>query len=304
MTAFWVWAAFALAMALVLTIRHYRREIDDFSRELSGTLDDMLAGRAVEFQVAEESLRGKLHVKLKRLYEILLERTERSQKDREQMQSLVSDISHQVRTPVANLQLYHQILSERSLSGEQRREFLGRCSAQVDKLDFLMQSLVKLSRLENGILTFSPERVPVQELLAQGLGQVMMEAQRKRLTLTVDCPEEIWAVCDRKWTGEALFNLLDNAVKYTPEEGHITVSAAAYTFYTVVSIQDDGPGIPEAEQPLIFGRFYRSETAKDKEGVGIGLFLSRKIVSEQGGYLLVKSEPGSGARFMVHLKRQ
>lgn len=271
---------------------------------LSTALDDMLSDKAPQFEENKETLISKLNLKLRRLYDILQGKTEESLHDKEKMQSLISDISHQVKTPVANLKMYNEILSERKLTGDKQKEFLNLSRMQINKLDFLMQSLVKMSRLENGIISFCTDKIPVQSLLVEGLSGIMPAAERKNIEVSVECQEDIYALCDKKWTCEAIFNILDNAVKYTPENGMVRVSVTVNGFYTVISVKDSGAGIPEAEQPLIFERFYRSGAVRDINGLGIGLFLSRKIISEQGGYIQVKSEPPDGAEFIVCLKNK
>lgn len=264
-------------------------------------MDEMLVGKKPEFHFTDESLMGKLQIKLKRLYEIMNDKTERSIQDQKQMQSLISDISHQVKTPVANLKMFGEILLERQLSEEQRKEFLLLLLGQMNKLDFLMQALVKTSRLENGIVTLVQEKINVEEILTEALSQVMTNAEQKNIDIKVTYDNNLIVLCDKKWTVEAIFNILDNAVKYTPENGHITVCVEKNEFYVKFSIADDGPCIPESEQTLIFKRFYRSESVKDMEGVGIGLFLARQIITEQGGFIQVKSNPPKGVEFQINL---
>lgn len=293
-----------LILILLAVFFYYRGNIRDFSEKLSDTLDDMIDGKVVDFRINEESLTGKLHIKLKRLYQILQDKTKQAQDDREQMQSLISDISHQVKTPVANLKMYNQILKERELTEQQKREFIELADSQIDKLDFLMQALVKMSRLENGIISFKMDKILCQQILADSLAQIMPLAERKNIGITVECPSHMHVVCDKKWTEEAVFNILDNAVKYTPLNGHIEISVSEWEFYTVISIKDDGMGITEEEQPLIFGRFYRMERNRQTDGVGIGLYLSREIISGQGGYIKVRSESGNGAEFLINLRKE
>lgn len=193
------------------------------------------------------------------------------------------------------------ILSQRDLDEDTRREFLALSRAQTEKLEFLTQALVKMSRLESGIISYRKETVSATELIGEGLMSVMPAAEEKQIAVQVDCPGRISAYCDKKWTAEAVFNLLDNAVKYTPANGSVTVSADMNEFYAQIRIADSGAGILESEQTKIFGRFYRSEATRHVEGLGIGLFLSRYIIAGQGGYITVRSESGCGAEFTVNL---
>lgn len=292
---------FLLLLLLVGAIAMYKWKILLFSRELDSILDDMLAGKNPDFDFLKDTLSGKTNIKLKRLYEILKQKSERSRQEKEKLNGLISDISHQTKTPVANLKMYLQILSARELAEEKRREFLKLSLAQAEKLEFLVVSLAKMSRLENGMISFSVGKLPVVEVIAEPLAQIMPFAEQKNIFISVDCGEDLAVCCDKKWTAEAIFNLLDNAVKYTPSQGTISVFTGQNEFYTLIKIKDNGPGIDEAEQAKIFGRFYRSARTADVDGLGIGLFLSRQIVSAQGGFLTVSSEPGHGAEFIISL---
>lgn len=290
-----------LTIILICMVIYYRRKISSFSEELNRILDNMIAENSPDFKITEDTVDGKINVRLKRLYEILNGRTEQSKRDKEKMQSLISDISHQVKTPAANLKMYMQILSRRDMDEEKRREFLELSFAQTEKLEFLMQALVKMSRLETGIISFKKEKISAAEIIGESLVQIVPAAENKNITVHVNCHENIFVFCDKKWTAEAVFNILDNAVKYTPESGSVTVSADINEFYAQIKIKDNGAGIPETEQAKIFGRFYRSETVKNIEGLGIGLFLSRNIISGQGGFIIVKSEPPHGSEFIVNI---
>lgn len=289
------------AFAIIGIIIYYHRKMSAFSEELSYILDNMVAGNNPDFKITSDTLDGKIHVRLKRLYEILDGKTQQSRQDKKKIQSLISDISHQVKTPAANLKMYMQILARRDIDEEKRREFLELSLTQTEKLEFLMHALVKMSRLETGIISFKKEKVSAAELIGESLAQMLPALENKNIRVQVNCSDSIFASCDKKWTAEAVFNILDNAVKYTPENGCITVFAEANEFYTQIKIKDSGAGIPESEQAKIFGRFYRAENAKSTEGLGIGLFLSRNIISEQGGFIMVKSEPPDGAEFIVNI---
>lgn len=290
-----------LSVMLICTVVKYKREIALFSRELDNTLDDMLAGKNPDFVFINDTLSGKINVKLKRLYEILNQKSALSKQEKEKLNALISDISHQTKTPVANLKMHLQILSEREMDEKTRGEFIELCLAQTEKLEFLVISLAKMSRLENGAISFSVGKLPAIEVIADSLAQVMPLAERKNISVNVDCGGDIVVCCDKKWTSEAIFNVLDNAVKYTPPNGNIHVSVCKNEFYALIKIKDSGAGIDESEQAKVFGRFYRSQQAAHVDGLGIGLFLSRQIISGQGGLIIVKSEPDCGAEFIISI---
>ena len=172
---------------------------------------------------------------------------------------------------------------------------------QSEKLRFLIDSLVKLSRLENGIISLSPQQAALQPLLESVVEQYTAKASEKGLSLQMQ-DTDAFAVFDFKWTAEALANIVDNAIKYT-EHGTITISAVSYEMFARIDISDTGSGIPENEQAKIFARFYRSNSVQKQEGVGIGLYLARQIISGEGGYIKVASVPGKGSTFSIFLPK-
>lgn len=220
--------------------------------------------------------------------------------EKEKIKTLIADISHQTKTPIANLQLYSELLAEEDLTEEMRLN-VDAIRHQTEKLCFLIDALVKLSRLENGILTLSPRTEEVGPMLNEIREQYASKANEKGLDFQV-LDTKARAVFDRKWTVEAIGNIVDNAIKYT-QTGRIVIEASEFEIFTRIRITDTGIGIEEAEQPKVFSRFYRSEDVRESEGVGIGLYLSRKIISDEGGYIKLSSKPGSGSAFSVFLPR-
>lgn len=225
------------------------------------------------------------------------------QRQRESIQRLLSDISHQTKTPLANLKLYSSLLMEEELTPRQREQ------AQVilqqsEKLSFLIETLVKLSRLETDVLVVTPKLQPLSPLLERAASQAKAAAEQKGIALQLHLQqEEMKALYDLRWTAEALGNLLDNAVKYTPPGGCIQVSVTQYELFCRIDVHDNGIGIAEEEQAQIFGRFYRGRQVREQEGLGIGLYLAREIAQKQGGYLKLSSRPGQGSTFSLYLPR-
>lgn len=226
------------------------------------------------------------------------------QRQRESIQRLLSDISHQTKTPLANLRLYSSLLMEEELTPRQREQ------AQVifqqsEKLSFLIETLVKLSQLETDVLAVTPKLQPLAPLLERAASQAKAAAEQKGIALQLHLQQqaEMKALYDLRWTAEALGNLLDNAVKYTPPGGCIQVSATQYELFCRIDVRDNGIGIAEEEQAQIFGRFYRGRQVREQEGLGIGLYLAREIAQKQGGYLKLSSRPGQGSTFSLYLPR-
>ena len=228
---------------------------------------------------------------------------QRVQGEEEAVKALIGDISHQVRTPLSNIRLYAQLLSEQPLSG-QGCTCVDALDAQAEKLEALLEALVKTSRLETGVLALRPVPAPLFSAISRAAEQYRPKAEAKQITLTAEVPDGLTAVFDAKWTEEALCNLLDNAVKYTPTGGSVSIRAVAYELFVRVDVTDTGCGIPEEEQAKIFGRFYRSAAATQMQGVGIGLYLTRQILSREGGYIKVSSREGQGSTFSMFLPRE
>lgn len=218
--------------------------------------------------------------------------------ERDKIRTLIADISHQSKTPIANIQLYSDLMKETPLSNE-AEEYLNALKGQIDRLSFLIASLVKLSRLETGILSLHPHPCDVRQMIHQAADACREKAAEKCLTLQIEA-EEAQAVFDEKWTEEALCNIIDNAVKYT-DKGGITISVSVYEMFLSINIADTGIGIDESEIPKVFSRFYRGEEVQNREGVGIGLYLAREIITGENGYMKVKSEKGKGSVFSVYL---
>ena len=292
-------AGAAVLLALVIAVYDRRRTARTIRR-----LDDMLTAAidgSFSEQTFDESRLSALESRLARYLaaSALSERNVREQKDR--ISALISDISHQTKTPVANLQLYAQLLSEQLLT-PQGQDCAAALSAQADKLQALIEALVKTSRLETGILALHPQSGEISPVVERAVAQYAPKAAGKDITLTIGQIEGS-AVFDPKWTEEAVCNLLDNAVKYTPSGGAVTVEVKNYELFSAIRAADTGPGIPEGEQAKIFGRFYRAPGAYQAEGVGIGLYLTRQIAEKQGGYVKVESAPGKGSTFSLFLPR-
>ena len=266
---------------------------------LDRMLDDGINGTFEESDYEETSL-SKLESKWLRYLTSSKQSAQKLEQERKKIQELVSDISHQTKTPLANILLYTQLLQEQPLDTQSLR-LVGEIRQQSEKLEFLIQSLVKTSRLETGTIQLTPTKNEVSGMIVSAIGQIKSKAESKKIWI-IYTPVSCTAKFDSKWTQEAVFNILDNDVKYSPEASEITVSVKEFELFACISVEDNGIGIPEDELPRIFGRFYRGRNVAEQSGVGIGLYLSRQIIEEQGGYITVESS-GSGAVFKIYLPR-
>ena len=277
-------------------------------RRLEMMLDAALSGDFQENDYDETKL-SRLESKWKRFLAASMLSRENLNREKENVKSLVSDISHQTKTPMTNIRLYASLLGEliEAETGMQRQEeaavMIGELMRQTEKLEFLIQALTKMSRLESNIVEVRPEQQPITPLLQDVVAEAAMKADGKNITIRNVYAGEAFACFDYKWTKEALGNVLDNAVKYSPPGSTVTLSVLEYEMYLAVSVCDEGRGIREEEIPKIFGRFYRAEEVSQEEGVGIGLYLTREILRKENGYVKVKSQPEKGSEFLLYLYR-
>lgn len=289
-------------IGMFLLALFFGKRLSLFTSDLCRTLDNMISGSEEPARGSDsETLFARISHRLSRLYGIMQENRRKVDEERRELQVLVSDISHQVKTPVSNLKMVTDTLLARPVTEQERTDFLQGIRSQTDKLDFLFQALVKTSRLETGAIRLEKKDGLLIDTLAQAMSGIVYGAEKKNISVSVDCPEDLQLSHDSKWTAEALFNLLDNAVKYTPAGGEISVSVAQWEMYVKLDVADTGKGISESNQASIFRRFYREEEVHDEPGVGIGLYLAREIITRQGGYIKVTSEIGKGSTFSVFL---
>lgn len=296
--------ALCAVFLIMVNIRDWlkKRQMTEFANDICETVDALMEEREPEnFKPYEDSSVSKVQGKLLQYYDKMKEGQHKSEQNKQTIQELVSDISHQVKTPIANIRMFINILQEHDLPADKRKEFLNTMAAQINKLDFLMQSLIKMSRLETGTFNMHMEESSLYNTIAQAVSGIWTQAEQKKIQLDVQCDSGIMVKHDSKWTAEALGNILDNAVKYTPDNGKVYLSVRPWQFYTRIDIKDTGIGISPEHYNDVFKRFYRGEEAAAKEGVGLGLYLARGIISRQNGYITVKSEKGRGTMFSVFL---
>ena len=273
----------------------YQKEKKLLNR-LQQMLDCAIDGELERTEISEEKYSALENSMKQHLDSCFLAR-KNQQEEKEVIQKLISDIAHQTLTPISNLKIYGEILSE---TNHENQEEIETILEQTEKLDFLIQSLVKLSRMESGIIAVHSEDTTIAQMFASVQQQFNVKVREKNITLSL-CDTDLHVLCDPKWTVEAIGNIVDNAIKYTARGGKIKIKAGQYSFFVKIDITDNGIGIEKEEIPKIFGRFYRSMSVTDQPGVGIGLFLAREIIQAQNGYIKVTSEREKGSTFSVFL---
>ena len=263
---------------------------------------DFLHNRYHDDLLEQITLTARLQHQLLKLRNILTAQNQMLEQEKEQIKTLISDISHQIKTPVSAANTFAQLLDDKELSDEERSEYIATLQTSLEKLTFLTNSLIKMSRLESGIISLKPEKNSLNDIVLQAVKTVYAKAKEKNITITFDCEQSYEALLDYNWTAEAITNILDNAVKYTPSGGIVGLEITEYPSYLRLDISDNGIGIPEEEQAKIFGRFYRGKQSAGIDGVGIGLYLTRDIINKQKGYIKVASDE-NGSVFSLFLKK-
>lgn len=296
----WIWmiTSVTVIMMFAVVVLIYRTRMRRLTESLNSMLQSAIDGNFNE-HTFDESMLSAVESKMFRFLSSYAISSKKLTDEKNKIKELISDISHQTKTPVANILLYSQLLGEHELT-EDCRLCVNALSLQAEKLEFLIGALVKMSRLESGIIEVRPLQCAVKTLLEDAVKQITPKAEEKKINIRMkefDC----MAYYDSKWTVEAVYNVLDNAIKYSPCGSSITINAITYEMFLRIDISDEGPGIPEEEQSKIFSRFYRSPSVSTEEGIGLGLFLTREILSNAGGYIRVTSKPGQGSTFSVFL---
>lgn len=292
---------------------------------LDQMLDDALNGTFSESSYDETKL-SRLESKWKEFLGTSVLSNQNLEAERHRLEQFISDISHQTKTPMTNIKMYTELLCEeikilQAKEGGQGASDPGDISAslsriekysaeirrQNERLEFLIDSLTKLSRLESGTLEVVANKSRVNELVESGIAAVKAKAGTKEISITtadVEGDTPLTASFDMKWTLEALINVLDNAVKYSPEGGKIEVKLSETEMYVAIHVIDEGRGISEEEATKIFGRFFRGSEVQQDDGVGIGLYLTREILSKEDGYIkVITNEVREGGEFVLYLRK-
>lgn len=291
-------------IVIIWYMKKQRAEIYEFAEQLEENLDYVLAGKPMQsIGETQDVLIGRVNQKLRQVERIWKKKEQQSQEDKRMMKELISDISHQIKTPLANQKIYLEILEQESL-GEKGVECLCHMERQVDKLTFLFQQMIQMSRLEAGVIEIQKQEADMYKTLEGAIRVILPKAAQKEIDIMVECKPMFLIFHDKKWTEEAIFNILDNAVKYTNTKGTIKISVNKQEVFTVIGIKDSGKGISLSCQAQIFNRFYREPEVHQEEGLGIGLYLVRKVMELQRGYVEVESQVGMGSEFLIYLPNE
>ncbi len=286
----------------IFVILLYRRHTIKILNSLNRMLDRAIEGNFNE-TIFDETRYSAVECKMGKYLSASQISAHKVEAERNKIRALIADISHQTKTPISNILLYGELLKEQNLSSDSA-SCVEAMNEQAQKLQFLIAALVKMSRLEAGIIKVHPIQSDVKDMIEKIRTQYYQITIEKGLDFLcvapLISPQRLIAFFDEKWTIEAIGNIVDNAIKYT-NQGSITLRIKPYEMFCCIEIADTGMGIAEEEQAQIFARFYRSKRVSQKSGVGIGLYLAREIIMEEGGYIKVQSKLGEGSVFSVYL---
>lgn len=249
---------------------------------------------------------GELSILKHDIYKMTLMLSEQStllQRDKAQLTDGISDISHQLKTPLTSMMVMADLLNDATLPEAKRREFTHNMTIQLERIDWLVSSLLKLSKIDAGTVQFRREPVKVRELIAKALEPVLIPMDIKGQSYSIEGDEAVSFIGDINWTAEAMINIVKNCVEHTLEGGKITISFVENALFTEIVIADQGQGIPKEELPYIFKRFYKGRAA-DEGSIGIGLAMAYSIISSQNGDIEVKNREGGGTQFTIKFYKQ
>lgn len=302
---------FCICVAIWL---YFRRKFIAFSDTVCQSMERILHGQPVKEYLNRETLTSKMVTELEKVEDIVRYRLAENEREKQELQEMISEITHQIKTPLSNIRMYCEMIGENASSGSGEtilrqtdssllRQYSATVGDQLDRLDFLLNALIRSSRLETSMIRLQLENNKVLDTIAIAVNNVFQKAEDKKIEIRVSCRSTIEVCHDPKWTAEAIENLLDNAIKYTSESGKIQINVVSGEMYVEIQVKDTGCGIAADEVNEIFKRFYRGRAVSRVEGLGLGLYLAQKIITLQGGFLSVRSEPGKGSCFSIHLRR-
>lgn len=301
MVIFGIVVGFLAGISVMYVIQ--RKARSEELKRISDYLQELLEGKEVNVGADnEDTMSSKINYQLMRVQNVLVSQKNRAQSEKKELQELISEIAHQMRTPLTNLRNYLGFLEEMidEKDSEPEKQYLKAVQISEEKIYFLTEHFIRISRLEHGMLQLKTEEYDFMKTFLNALGQVQEQAERKEITFQFDIPEKVKVDHDTNWIEEAIYNLLDNGVKYSNQGGKIIVTVQEDEMFLTLRIRDFGIGIEPGEENKIFQRFYRGSRVGNQEGFGIGLYLAREIVAKHGGILIAKREnPGMEMRLSL-----
>ena len=286
--------------ALCVTCRRLRQQEQKMENAARQIGEYILDRRRGGIECNEEGAMYRLFHEVNSLVTIADARADSERQVKEFLRDTISDISHQLKTPIAALNIYNGILQQEAADAATVREFTSLSEQELDRIEALVQSMLKMARLDAGTITLEQSPENILELLEQIKGQYSFRAEQEGKEIELEGDEQTVLSCDRVWLAEAIGNLVKNALDHTEPGGRILIRWQQSPCLTQITVEDTGSGIHPEDLYHIFKRFYRSRFSKDTQGVGLGLPLAKSIIEAHQGSIEVHSGPGRGAAFTIH----
>lgn len=267
--------------------------------ELEKLLDEAIEGREIDC-FYDETNNSRLAFKINKLVKMYQLKNQKLEDDKMRVQELISDISHQTKTPIANVLLYTQLLQDDIRLDSELLEYVDVINYQTEKLSFFIKTMVMASQLEMGIIQINKDIFSIRNLFADLYNSFKSIAEKNQIEIDFS-KTDLFYKFDYRWTKEALTNLIDNSIKYSNSGTNIKVTIIEYDLFFRIDVIDEGIGISKEEQKEVFKRFYRGIDTRLIEGFGIGLYLVKEIIEKQGGYLKLNSKKDVGTTVSIFL---
>lgn len=294
---FLILICFVLIVSLILAILYFRKIYKDI-KDMTDYVYNSSEGRNFDMKNRnQEGQIGLLKTELIKMINILKEKVELLNNEKIFLNEVISDISHQLKTPMTSLIILNDLMYE-DLPKETKIEFLDKIKSQLNRMEWLIKSMLKLSKVEAKVIDFEKKEVKVSELIKKSISPSLISMEIKNIELTVNGDENISYIGDINWSCEAFVNIIKNCVEHTETNGKINISYEENPLYCEVVIKDSGEGIDKKDLPHIFKRFYKGKSSKD-DSVGIGLAMTKSIIESQNGDIYVKSEKNKGSEFHI-----
>lgn len=294
---FLILICFVLIVSLILAILYFRKIYKDI-KDMTDYVYNSSEGRNFDMKNRnQEGQIGLLKTELIKMINILKEKVELLNNEKIFLNEVISDISHQLKTPMTSLIILNDLMYE-DLPKETKIEFLDKIKCQLNRMEWLIKSMLKLSKVEAKVIDFEKKEVKVSELIKKSISPSLISMEIKNIELTVNGDENISYIGDINWSCEAFVNIIKNCIEHTDTNGKINISYEENPLYCEVVIKDSGEGIDKKDLPHIFKRFYKGKSSKD-DSVGIGLAMAKSIIESQNGDIYVKSEKNKGSEFHI-----
>lgn len=290
-----------LAGCILTTCYWYFKKQDDIMEKAVSQIDSVISGNVdTRISCDEEGELYRLFHSVNTLAAICNAQVEKKSKEKESMKNTILDISHQLKTPLAALNIYNGILQEEAGEAEELQQFISLSEQELDRIEMLVQNLLKLAKLDAGTILLEKRQENVAEMIRDIELHFRYRAKQEKKEIRIEGPEEVFLYCDRDWLMEAIENLVKNALDHTKEGDFVSISWKQLTPVVVqIVVKDNGCGIHPEDVYHIFKRFYRSRFSKDKQGIGLGLSLTKAIIEAHHGTIEVDSELGKGSIFEI-----